>query len=380
MTNRPELKVVEGGGAAMDKLKALEAALSQIEKMHGKGSVMRLGASDQSMDVEAISTGSLGLDIALGIGGLPRGRVVEIYGPESSGKTTLSLQVVAEAQKTGGICAFVDAEHALDPVYARKLGVKVEDLLISQPDSGEQALEIADTLVRSGAIDVLVVDSVAALTPKAELEGEMGDMQPGMQARLMSKALRKLTASISKSGTMVIFINQIRMKIGVMFGNPETTTGGNALKFYASVRLDIRRIGQIKDREEIVGNQTRVKVVKNKVAPPFKQVEFDIMYGEGISKMGELVDLGSKVNIVEKSGAWFSYDGNRIGQGRENAKAYLKENPKVAAAIEKAIRQNAGLIVDKLLIDEQAGEEPDEDGVLPDEDDGGAKKPARAKR
>ena len=290
---------------------------------------------------------------------------------------------MAEAQKTGGICAFVDAEHALDPVYARKLGVKVEDLLISQPDSGEQALEIADTLVRSGAIDVLVVDSVAALTPKAELEGEMGDMQPGMQARLMSKALRKLTASISKSGTMVIFINQIRMKIGVMFGNPETTTGGNALKFYASVRLDIRRIGQIKDREEIVGNQTRVKVVKNKVAPPFKQVEFDIMYGEGISKMGELVDLGSKVNIVEKSGAWFSYDGNRIGQGRENAKAFLKENPKVAAAIEKAIRQNAGLIVDKLLIDEQAGadgEEPDEDGVLPDEDDGGAKKPARAKR
>ncbi|MTD93322.1 recombinase RecA [Hyphomicrobium sp. xq] len=380
MTNRPELKVVEGG--AMDKMKALEAALSQIEKMHGKGSVMRLGASDQSMDVEAISTGSLGLDIALGIGGLPRGRVVEIYGPESSGKTTLSLQVVAEAQKTGGICAFVDAEHALDPVYARKLGVKVEDLLISQPDSGEQALEIADTLVRSGAVDVLVVDSVAALTPKAELEGEMGDMQPGMQARLMSKALRKLTASISKSGTMVIFINQIRMKIGIMFGNPETTTGGNALKFYASVRLDIRRIGQIKDREEVVGNQTRVKVVKNKVAPPFKQVEFDIMYGEGISKNGELIDLGSKVGVVEKSGAWFSYDGNRIGQGRENAKAFLKENPKVATAIEKAIRQNAGLIVDKLLIEEQTGEEgeePDEDGVLPDEDDSG-KKPARAKR
>jgi recombination protein RecA len=366
----------------MDKMKALEAALSQIEKMHGKGSVMRLGASDQSMDVEAISTGSLGLDIALGIGGLPRGRVVEIYGPESSGKTTLSLQVVAEAQKSGGICAFVDAEHALDPVYARKLGVKVEDLLISQPDSGEQALEIADTLVRSGAIDVLVVDSVAALTPKAELEGEMGDMQPGMQARLMSKALRKLTASISKSGTMVIFINQIRMKIGIMFGNPETTTGGNALKFYASVRLDIRRIGQIKDREEVVGNQTRVKVVKNKVAPPFKQVEFDIMYGEGISKNGELIDLGSKVGVVEKSGAWFSYEGNRIGQGRENAKAFLKENPKVATAIEKAIRQNAGLIVDKLLIEEQPGEEgeePDEDGVLPDEHDGG-KKPARAKR
>ncbi len=326
MTNRPELKVVEGG--AMDKMKALEAALSQIEKMHGKGSVMRLGASDQSMDVEAISTGSLGLDIALGIGGLPRGRVVEIYGPESSGKTTLSLQVVAEAQKTGGICAFVDAEHALDPVYARKLGVKVEDLLISQPDSGEQALEIADTLVRSGAIDVLVVDSVAALTPKAELEGEMGDMQPGMQARLMSKALRKLTASISKSGCMVIFINQIRMKIGIMFGNPETTTGGNALKFYASVRLDIRRIGQIKEREEVVGNQTRVKVVKNKVAPPFKQVEFDIMYGEGISKTGELIDLGSKAGVVEKSGAWFSYEGERIGQGRENAKAFLKQNPK----------------------------------------------------
>jgi recombination protein RecA len=383
MTNRPELKVVEGGAGAMDKIKALEAALSQIEKMHGKGSIMRLGANDQSMDVEAISTGSLGLDIALGIGGLPRGRVVEIYGPESSGKTTLSLQVVAEAQKTGGICAFVDAEHALDPVYARKLGVKVEDLLISQPDTGEQALEIADTLVRSGAIDVLIIDSVAALTPKAELEGEMGDMQPGMQARLMSKALRKLTASISKSGCMVIFINQIRMKIGVMFGNPETTTGGNALKFYASVRLDIRRIGQIKDREEVVGNQTRVKVVKNKVAPPFKQVEFDIMYGEGISKMGELVDLGSKVGIVEKSGAWFSYDGNRIGQGRENAKAFLKENPKIAAAIEKAIRENAGLIVDKLLIEDQSaaqGEEPDEDGVLPDEDDGAAKKPARAKR
>lgn len=380
MTNRPELKVVEGG--AMDKMKALEAALSQIEKLHGKGSVMRLGANDQSMDVEAISTGSLGLDIALGIGGLPRGRVIEIYGPESSGKTTLSLQVLAEAQKSGGICAFVDAEHALDPVYAKKLGVKIEDLLISQPDSGEQALEIADTLVRSGAVDVLVIDSVAALTPKAELEGEMGDMQPGMQARLMSKALRKLTASISKSGCMVIFINQIRMKIGIMFGNPETTTGGNALKFYASVRLDIRRIGQIKDREEVVGNQTRVKVVKNKVAPPFKQVEFDIMYGEGISKNGELIDLGSKVGVVEKSGAWFSYDGNRIGQGRENAKAFLKENPKVAAAIEKAIRQNAGLIVDKLLIEEQAGEEgeePDEDGVLPDEDDGG-KKPARAKR
>ncbi|WP_072374935.1 recombinase RecA [Hyphomicrobium sp. NDB2Meth4] len=378
MTNRPELKVVEGG--AMDKLKALEAALSQIEKLHGKGSVMRLGANDQSMDVEAISTGSLGLDIALGIGGLPRGRIIEIYGPESSGKTTLSLQVVAEAQKTGGICAFVDAEHALDPVYAKKLGVKIEDLLISQPDTGEQALEIADTLVRSGAIDVLVIDSVAALTPKAELDGEMGDMQPGMQARLMSKALRKLTASISKSGCMVIFINQIRMKIGVMFGNPETTTGGNALKFYSSVRLDIRRIGQIKERDEVVGNQTRVKVVKNKVAPPFKQVEFDIMYGEGISKVGELIDLGSKAGVVEKSGAWFSYEGERIGQGRENAKAFLKENPKIAAAIEKAVRSNAGLIVDKLLVEEEPdaeGEEPDEDGVLPDDE---GKKPARAKR
>ena len=325
---KPQLRVVEGG--SMDKQKALEAALAQIDKLHGKGSIMRLGANDRIMDVEAISTGSLGLDIALGIGGLPRGRVIEIYGPESSGKTTLALQVVAEAQKKGGICAFVDAEHALDPVYARKLGVKVEDLLISQPDAGEQALEIADTLVRSGAIDVLVVDSVAALTPKAELEGEMGDMQPGMQARLMSKALRKLTASISKSKCMVIFINQIRMKIGIMFGNPETTTGGNALKFYASVRLDIRRIGQIKEREEVVGNQTRVKVVKNKVAPPFKQVEFDIMYGEGISKTGELVDLGVKAGIVEKSGAWFSFNGERIGQGRENTKAFLKEHPKIA--------------------------------------------------
>ena len=364
----------------MDKMKALEHALSQIEKMHGKGSVMRLGATDRSIDIEAISTGSLGLDIALGIGGLPRGRVIEIYGPESSGKTTLALQVVAEAQKTGGICGFIDAEHALDPAMRGKLGVKVEDLLISQPDSGEQALEIADTLVRSGAVDVLVIDSVAALTPKAELEGEMGDMQPGMQARLMSKALRKLTASISKSGTMVIFINQIRMKIGIMFGNPETTTGGNALKFYASVRLDIRRIGQIKDRDEVVGSQTRVKVVKNKVAPPFKQVEFDIMYGEGISKTGELIDLGVKAGIVEKSGAWISYDGERIGQGRENAKAFLKDNPKVAAAIEKAIRENAGLIVDKLLVEAEAaeaedGEIPDEDGVLPDEDERAPRSP-----
>jgi recombination protein RecA len=381
---KPQLRVVEGG--SMDKQKALEAALAQIDKLHGKGSIMRLGANDRTIDVEAISTGSLGLDIALGIGGLPRGRVIEIYGPESSGKTTLALQVVSESQKKGGICAFVDAEHALDPVYARKLGVKVEDLLISQPDAGEQALEIADTLVRSGAIDVLVVDSVAALTPRAELEGEMGDMQPGMQARLMSKALRKLTASISKSKCMVIFINQIRMKIGIMFGNPETTTGGNALKFYASVRLDIRRIGQIKDREEVVGNQTRVKVVKNKVAPPFKQVEFDIMYGEGISKTGELVDLGVKAGIIEKSGAWFSYNGERIGQGRENTKAFLKEHPKVADQIEKAIRQNAGLIVDKMLQaapegDEAADAEEGPDEFLAEEpDDTSARKGARAKR
>ena len=382
MTMRPELRVVEGG--AMDKNKALEHALAQIEKMHGKGSIMRLGADDRSFDVEVISTGSLGLDIALGIGGLPRGRVVEIYGPESSGKTTLALHVLAEAQKKGGICGFIDAEHALDPVYAGKLGVKVQDLLISQPDTGEQALEITDTLVRSGAIDVLVIDSVAALTPRAELEGEMGDMQPGMQARLMSKALRKLTASISKSRCMVIFINQIRMKIGIMFGNPETTTGGNALKFYASVRLDIRRIGQIKDRDEVVGNQTRVKVVKNKVAPPFKQVEFDIMYGEGISKMGELVDLGVKAGIVDRAGAWFSHDGNRIGQGRENAKTFLKENPKVARAIENAVRSNAGLIVDKMLVEPEPGEaveeQPDEDGVLPDVEDAGPKKATRAKR
>jgi recombination protein RecA len=362
---RPSLRIVEG--ADMDKHRALEAALAQIDRNFGKGSIMRLGANDRIMDVEAISTGSLGLDIALGIGGLPRGRVIEIYGPESSGKTTLALSVVAESQKKGGICAFVDAEHALDPVYARKLGVKVEDLLISQPDAGEQALEIADTLVRSGAIDVLVVDSVAALTPKAELEGEMGDMQPGMQARLMSKALRKLTASISKSKCMVIFINQIRMKIGIMFGNPETTTGGNALKFYASVRLDIRRIGQIKEREEVIGNQTRVKVVKNKVAPPFKQVEFDIMYGEGISKTGELVDLGVKAGIIEKSGAWFSFGGERIGQGRENTKAFLKEHAKVANDIEKAVRQNAGLIVDKMLHAAPEGDEAVQADVGPDD-------------
>ena len=343
----------------MDKTKALDAALSQIERAFGKGSIMRLGKNQKAVEIEAVSTGSLGLDIALGVGGLPRGRVVEIYGPESSGKTTLTLHVIAEAQKRGGVCAFVDAEHALDPVYARKLGVNLDDLLISQPDTGEQALEITDTLVRSGAIDVLVVDSVAALTPRAEIEGEMGDVQPGLQARLMSQALRKLTASISRSNCMVIFINQIRMKIGVMYGSPETTTGGNALKFYASVRLDIRRIGAIKDRDEVVGNHTRVKVVKNKVAPPFKQVEFDIMYGEGISKMGELVDLGAKAGVVEKSGAWFSYDSQRLGQGRENAKAFLRQNPEIAQRIELAIRENAGLIADKIL---DSGSEEDGDG------------------
>ena len=335
------LRVVEN--SSMDKNKALDAALSQIERAFGKGSIMKLGAS-AALEIEAISTGSLGLDIALGIGGLPRGRVVEIYGPESSGKTTLALQTIAESQKRGGICAFIDAEHALDPIYARKLGVKIDDLLISQPDTGEQALEIADTLVRSGAVEVLVIDSVAALTPRAELEGEMGDQLPGAQARLMSQALRKLTSSISKTNCMVIFINQIRMKIGVMFGSPETTSGGNALKFYASVRLDIRRIGAIKDRDEVVGNQTRVKVVKNKVAPPFKQVEFDIMYGEGISKVGELVDLGVTAGVVEKSGSWFSYNGERIGQGRENAKNFLRQNPDMANSIEATIRSNAGLL------------------------------------
>ncbi len=355
------LRLVEG--SSMDKSKALDAALSQIERAFGKGSIMRLGKNDRSMDVDTISSGSLGLDIALGIGGLPRGRVVEIFGPESSGKTTLALHTIAEAQKKGGICAFIDAEHALDPIYARKLGVIVDDLLISQPDAGEQALEIADTLVRSGAIDVLVVDSVAALVPRAELEGEMGDAQPGMQARLMSQALRKLTASISKSNTMVVFINQIRMKIGVMYGSPETTSGGNALKFYASVRLDIRRIGVIKERDEVVGNQTRVKVVKNKLAPPFKQVEFDIMYGEGVSKVGEILDLGVKAGVVEKSGAWFSHDSQRIGQGRENAKGFLKANPEIAGRIEAAIRQNMGLIAEKILGVPESGDDADEEAA-----------------
>jgi len=350
----------------MNKQKALDAALGQIERNFGKGSIMKLGAHSSVEEIESISTGSLGLDIALGIGGLPRGRVVEIYGPESSGKTTLSLHVIAEAQKLGGTCAFIDAEHALDPIYARKLGVDVENLLISQPDAGEQALEITDTLVRSGAIDVLVIDSVAALVPRAELEGEMGDTHVGLQARLMSQALRKLTSSISKSRCMVIFINQIRMKIGVMFGNPETTSGGNALKFYASVRLDIRRIGAVKDREEVVGNQTRVKVVKNKVAPPFKLVEFDIMYGTGISKTGELLDLGVKAEIVEKSGTWFSYGETRIGQGRENAKAFFADNTEIANTIEQAIRANAGLVSDAMLA------EPERVGVTDGKDDGEA--------
>jgi len=338
----------------MDKQKALDSALAQIERAFGKGSVMKLGARDPAMDIEAISTGSLGLDIALGIGGLPRGRIIEIYGPESSGKTTLALHVVAEAQKKGGICAFVDAEHALDPSYARKLGVNIDELLISQPDAGEQALEITDTLVRSGAISVIVIDSVAALTPKSELEGDMGDAQVGAQARLMSQAMRKLTGSISRSKCMVIFINQIRMKIGVMFGSPETTTGGNALKFYASVRLDIRRIGAIKDRDEVVGNATRVKVVKNKVAPPFRQVEFDIMYGEGISKTGELIDLGVKAGVVEKSGSWFSFGDQRIGQGRENAKTFLRDNPDVSLTIEDKIRAAHGLEFALLAGDDEA--------------------------
>tara|TARA_B110000438_G_scaffold200316_1_gene191862 strand:- start:884 stop:1999 length:1116 start_codon:yes stop_codon:yes gene_type:complete len=344
------LKIVKSGKnqevESKEKIKALEAAISQIDDNFGKGSVMKLGQK-AAMNIEAISTGSLSLDLALGIGGLPKGRVVEIYGPESSGKTTLALQVLAESQKTGGICAFVDAEHALDPVYAKKLGVKTEELLISQPDTGEQALEIADTLIKSGSISVIVIDSVAALTPRAELEGEMGDHHVGLQSRLMSQALRKLTGSIAHTNTMVIFINQIRMKIGVMFGNPETTSGGNALKFYSSVRMDIRRIGAIKDKEQIVGNSTRVKVVKNKVSPPFKVVEFDLMYGKGISKVGELIDLGAKAGVVEKAGAWYAYKGEKIGQGRENAKIYLEQNPKVAAEIEMAIRTKAGLISKK---------------------------------
>ena len=330
-----------------EKNKSLDAAISQIDQNFGKGSVMRLG-QQQALDIEAVSTGSLSLDLALGIGGLPKGRIIEIYGPESSGKTTLALQVVAEAQKTGGICAFVDAEHAMDPIYAKKLGVKTEELLISQPDTGEQALEITDTLIKSGSISVLVVDSVAALTPKAELEGEMGDHHVGLQSRLMSQALRKLTGSVSKSNTMVIFINQIRMKIGVMFGNPETTSGGNALKFYSSVRMDIRRIGAIKEKDEIIGNSTRVKVIKNKVAPPFKVVEFDLMYGKGISKLGELIDLGAKAGVVEKSGAWYAYKGEKIGQGRENAKTYLQKNPEVAVEIEKIIRDKAAAITKEL--------------------------------
>jgi recombination protein RecA len=352
------LRVVERD--SVDKTKALEAALGQIEKAFGKGSVMKLGHQQNAVDIDSISTGSLGLDIALGIGGLPRGRIVEIYGPESSGKTTLALHVAAEAQKKGGVCAFVDAEHALDPAYAKKLGVDIDELLISQPDAGEQALEIADTLVRSGAIDVLVVDSVAALVPRAELEGEMGDTHVGLQARLMSQALRKLTSSISKSNCLVIFINQIRLKIGVMFGSPETTSGGNALKFYSSVRLDIRRIGAIKDRDEIVGNQTRVKVVKNKVAPPFRVIEFDIMYGEGISKLGELLDLGVNANIVEKAGSWFSHNEERIGQGRENAKKFLADNPSVAKAIENAVRENAGLVAEAMLVGPETGDDIDE--------------------
>jgi len=358
--NQANLRLVEG--SSMDKAKALDAALSQIERAFGKGSIMRLGKNPQSIEIETISTGSLGLDVALGVGGLPKGRIIEIYGPESSGKTTLALHTIAEAQKKGGTCAFVDAEHALDPVYARKLGVNLDDLLISQPDTGEQALEITDTLVRSGAIDVLVIDSVAALTPRAEIEGEMGEVQPGLQARLMSQALRKLTASISRSNCMVIFINQIRMKIGVMYGSPETTTGGNALKFYASVRLDIRRVSTLKERDEATGNQVRVKVVKNKVAPPFKQVEFDIMFGEGISKVGELIDLGVKAGMVEKSGAWFSFDSQRLGQGRENAKTFLKANPDLAAKIEATIRQNSGLVADRILDQATPSEDDLDDG------------------
>ncbi len=349
--NKNTLKVVKSDNKKdqelKEKNKSLEAAISQIDQNFGKGSVMRLG-QQEALDVEAISTGSLSLDLALGIGGLPKGRIIEIYGPESSGKTTLALQVVAEAQKAGGICAFVDAEHAMDPAYAKKLGVKTDELLISQPDTGEQALEIADTLIKSGSVSVLVVDSVAALTPKAELEGEMGDHHVGLQSRLMSQALRKITGSVSKSNTMVVFINQIRMKIGVMFGNPETTSGGNALKFYSSVRMDIRRIGAIKDKDQIIGNTTRVKVIKNKVAPPFKVVEFDLMYGKGISKTGELIDLGAKADIIEKSGAWYAYKGEKIGQGKENAKLYLEKNPKIADEIERAVREKAGMIAKEM--------------------------------
>ncbi|WP_230534451.1 recombinase RecA [Microvirga roseola] len=344
---------------SLDKNKAIETAVAQIERAFGKGSIMRLGG-EQVVEVETISTGSLGLDIALGVGGVPKGRIVEIYGPESSGKTTLALHTIAEAQKKGGVCAFVDAEHALDPVYARKLGINLDDLIISQPDHGEQALEIADTLVRSGSIDVVIIDSVAALTPKAEIEGEMGESRPGLQARLMSQALRKLTGSINRTNTVVIFINQIRMKIGVTYGSPETTTGGNALKFYASVRLDIRRISTLKDRDEPIGNQVRVKIVKNKVAPPFKQVEFDIMFGEGVSKMGELIDLGVKAGVVEKSGAWFSYDSQRLGQGRENAKQFLRDNLEIAAEIEGKVRQNAGLLMHDLQANDIGGDAADD--------------------
>lgn len=356
-----------------DKQKALDSALSQIERAFGKGSIMKLGAGMDTSQIASVSTGSIGLDIALGIGGLPRGRIVEIYGPESSGKTTLALHVMAEAQKAGGTCAIIDAEHALDPSYAKKLGCNVDELLISQPDAGEQALEIADTLVRSSALDVLVIDSVAALVPRAELEGEMGDSHVGLQARLMSQALRKLTSSISRSNTIVIFINQIRSKIGVMFGSPETTTGGNALKFYSSVRLDIRRIGAIKERDEVVGNQTRVKVVKNKMAPPFRQVEFDIMYGEGVSKTGELLDLGVQSDLVEKAGAWFSYDGQRIGQGRENAKKFLKDNSDLMAKLEGQIRQNAGLVADQMLVG------PENENEESDAEDAGAESNSDAK-
>jgi recombination protein RecA len=356
MSKESRTKIISGAAGAD---RALESAIGQIERAFGKGSIMRLGQRGQAVDTETVSTGSLGLDLALGIGGFPKGRIVEIYGPESSGKTTLALHVVAEMQKKGGTCAFIDAEHALDPAYARKLGVDLDGLLISQPDTGEQSLEIADTLVRSGAVDVLVIDSVAALVPRAELEGDMGDSQPGLQARLMSQALRKLTGSISKSGTMVIFINQLRLKIGVMYGSPETTTGGNALKFYASIRIDIRRVGQIKDRDEVVGNQTRIKVVKNKLAPPFRTVDLDIMYGEGISKMGELLDLGVKADLVEKSGAWYSFDSQRLGQGRENAKQFLRDNAAVAEQIELLIRKNAGLVADTLL-DAEAVSDADE--------------------